>query len=332
MRLDLSSLNARHLEIFLVMMTSQRQSDAALRLGISEPAISKSIRVLEREAGVKFFTLSSGRLRATDEARRIFPFVQRAIHQLELAKQVVYGLHDLSWTRCEIAVGGAATSYLVPEAVRRVQAQLPRARMTVTSEHTDLIVRMVASRQVNIGIASSPAYDIDASAVELCETVTVSEDDLVAVVPRGDPLARNALLRASDLSGRPVVMLSDSSPTSQLIEATFRQAGAILRSSVVASNSIAACHLARCSVGVALVNPWSLAGGAFADLVALPFKPRITLRTCAYVPKLSELDPAAKGLLESFHTIVAERRDKAEVRALGTASSPRKTRQPAGGI
>ncbi len=306
MKIDLSNMGARHLEVFLAMMTSQRQADAALKLNISEPAVSKSIRFLEREAGVQFFVRVGGRLRPTEHAERILPYVQRAVRSLNTARSVIYGLNDSEEMLCEIAAGGAALTHLVPEAVRRLMSHVSRARCLVRAEHTSDIVRLVADRQVDLGVATSPADSFDFRAIHLCETEVLSADEMVAVLPRDHPLAERSVVRPPDLVNESLVLLPEFSPTMQLLEATFHQFGTPMRSRVTASNSATVCQLVRKGLGIGLLNPWTLAGETFVDLTSRPFRPRVLLHTCVYLPKYARPSTGTSQLVTHLRQIVAK--------------------------
>src|SRR3954467_12997961 len=154
-------VNARHFEIFLALMTSQGLADAARKLAVSQPAISKAVRLLERETGVPLFTRVNGRLRATEAAQRLLPYVQRAMGQLDAAKRAAYGLGD-SAGRLVIAAGAPALVSLVPLAIERLRAAHPELLIEVRTETTPSVITLVSNHEADIGIATTPAQNVDA--------------------------------------------------------------------------------------------------------------------------------------------------------------------------
>lgn len=59
------AIATRHFEIFLTMVMSRSLTDAADTLGLTVAAVSKSLKVLERETGLVLFRHVAGRLTAT---------------------------------------------------------------------------------------------------------------------------------------------------------------------------------------------------------------------------------------------------------------------------
>jgi DNA-binding transcriptional LysR family regulator len=134
----------------------------------------------------------------------------------------------------------------------------------------------------------------------------ISEKAMVAVVPTEHRLASRNVIRVGDLSGEPLVMLPENSPTAQLVDATFHQEGAVLSAAVVAGNSIAVCCLVRRGLGVGLVNPLTFAGGMFSDLVIKPFRPRVSLHTCLYLPRHYSPAPPVARLVDHLRALALE--------------------------
>src|SRR3546814_11235006 len=90
--MPLEAVTPRHFEIFLTMALSLNIAEAADTLGVSQAAVSKSLKVLEQETGLSLFQLVNGRLTPTQEAERLLPFAQRALDHLDRARRVALEL------------------------------------------------------------------------------------------------------------------------------------------------------------------------------------------------------------------------------------------------
>ena len=69
--MQIGAITTRHFEIFLTMILSRNMAEAADKLGVSMAAVSKSLKSLERETGLKLFRNANGRLLATAEAELV---------------------------------------------------------------------------------------------------------------------------------------------------------------------------------------------------------------------------------------------------------------------
>src|SRR5262249_47402128 len=122
------SIKARHLEIFLTLMTSRNLSEAADKLSISQPGVSKAIRLLEEAAGALLFSRGKGRLRPTPHARELLPYAQRALGQLDIARRIAYSLKSGSTTQVSLAASAPFLTSIVPPAIERFRKELADVR------------------------------------------------------------------------------------------------------------------------------------------------------------------------------------------------------------
>src|ERR1043166_1012225 len=128
-------MELRHLRYFVAVAREENVSRAALKLHVSQPAVSRQIRDLEDEIGFKLFERSAKAVRLTD-AGRVFlreaeGVIQRAADGVSTARVVAAG-------GCgEIHVGYAPslTSRILPPTLRAFQAAMQAVRVK-SEEHT----------------------------------------------------------------------------------------------------------------------------------------------------------------------------------------------------
>src|SRR5690554_3829321 len=84
----MSVLNVRHLEIFRAVVKSGTVTGAGLALHISQPAVTKALRLLEQELDLTLFHRLGGRLVCTPEANALLPEIDRLFGNLDSVKQV----------------------------------------------------------------------------------------------------------------------------------------------------------------------------------------------------------------------------------------------------
>lgn len=289
--MTVETVSARHFEIFLTMATSRNMAEAADKLGISQAAVSKSLKGLERDIGLTLFRLANGRLQPTPDAERLLPFVQRALAQLDRARAMAGALRGGNLGRITVGVAGPAVTRLLPAAIARFRADWPDVQIAIAAADAAALVAQVAGGEVDLGLGTPPMRDLDARAVGLCDLTDVCRPQLVAALPARHPLARQSMIRAADLVGETLIGLPAESTTTQLVNAMFHAAKLALPPAIVASNAVAVCALVQQGLGIGLLSPVVLGDGIFSAVVARPFRPRVTLRTCLYRPKLISAPP-----------------------------------------
>ncbi|MBO9513034.1 MAG: LysR family transcriptional regulator [Variovorax sp.] len=316
-----SLLNGRHFQIFTAVMRSRGLSEAALKLGISKAAVSKSLGVLQRETGVELFTLEGGRLEPTAAARRLLPRAEQATQHLAWALEEAARLDHASARTVTIAAHAPPLIAILPGAIQRFKASHPDVHVRLRSEAPPEVLRQVAHHEVDLGVTNPPAPNT-ISAVDWCERRTISEDLLVAALHRRHPLVAKTVIRPADLVESTVIALPEESPTSILVRATLQEAGVSVDKGIVASTSMGVCALVQQNVGIGLINPMLLSTGIFPDIVIRPFRPRIELWTEIYRSGIRPLSDDAQVLARYIEEVAAARTGHAPPRK---SPRPRKT-------
>lgn len=295
-----AGINARHLEIFLKLMTSRNLGEAADKLSISQPAVSKTIHYLESELGIRLFTRVKGRLQPTQDAFELMPYVQRAVSQLDIAKEIAYGLKSGNTGQVTIAAGAPALTSLVPKAIRRFQDQHPGVKVAIRTETTANVINLVSNHEADLGISVSPLQSTDSRLVQKCRSQLLIEEEMIVVMPKGHRLAKQSVVRPADLREEAIVSLPDDSPNMLHAKAAFQQARVALEISASVTNSIGVCALVRENIGLGFINPLQLSSDLFPDLVGRPFRPHVVLRTLMYFSAFQPLTPPAQALADCF--------------------------------
>lgn len=304
-----TALSARSLRYFMTMMLSRNFAEAADKLNISQAAISKARKTIEGELGIALFRKSSGKLQPTPEAERLLPFVQRALRHLEATQDMA---ERLGGARAEgplvVAVSGPAAVSLIPVAIERLRHELPQVRIDIELDSTRAVIERVSGHLADLALGPPPTQDIDARTLEMCRCRDIISAPLVAVLPKNHRLARQNAVRAQDFSGETYISLPEFSATTEYIDTIFFKEGCVARASITASNSLGVCALVNRGLGIGLVNPLTISGRIFPDIVARPFRPRIALRTCAYTAKTAHLSRSARRLLDHLSAVAKEQR------------------------
>jgi len=121
-------MELRHLRYFVAAAEMENVSRAALKLHVSQPALSRQIRDLEEELGFLLLERTAKAVKLT-EAGRIFLEEARAV--LERAEAAVRAARAVATgQREELHVGYAPTltARFLPGALRAFQASMPQVR------------------------------------------------------------------------------------------------------------------------------------------------------------------------------------------------------------
>lgn len=265
-------INVGYLAVFRAVMKTGSVAEAARILGISQPAVTKTLRLVAHQMGVPLFVTIRGRLHLTPEAELLFPQVERLLGEVASVEHLAEEIAEGYAGRVTLATVSTLAAALVPQALERFRRSRPKVRVQISALPISPVVEMVTNNQVDLGLVHHPLGEPDLESIDLCEAA------VICALPRGHPLAEKQAITPADLIGQPLISYSDQTSIGSLLRDSFRLHNAPCRISVIANHSHFACTLIRNGGGIGLIEPFPLVAGAFPDLVARPFLPEIILR------------------------------------------------------
>jgi len=137
---------------FVMVVESGSIGAAARQLGVSQPGITKSIRMLETELHVKLLQRTTRGVVPTAYGRAFFARAQIAQAELRKAHQDIRHLQGERLGSVAFGVGPLVASLLVPEAVGRFRRQFPQAELRVLEGLSHTLVPLVQSEALDFAV------------------------------------------------------------------------------------------------------------------------------------------------------------------------------------
>lgn len=157
---------------------------AARKLGISQPAVTKSVRMLETELHLRLLQRTSKGILPTAAGRAFF--ARARVAQAELLKATEEAAQEggLETGSVAFGVGPAAGFTIVPEAVARFREQFPDARLRIVGGYTHTLLPMVRDETLDFAIGTR----LDAKLEPVISFHPLFRHDFVIVARKGHPL------------------------------------------------------------------------------------------------------------------------------------------------
>jgi DNA-binding transcriptional LysR family regulator len=208
------------LRLLVLLEESGSLSAAAPALGLSQPAASKRLSVLERGLGLTLADRTRQGTRLTPAGRVVAGWAQRVLAQLD---GLVAGAESLRTRRdAELRVAASMTvaEYLVPGWVGELRRRHPGLYVGLQVTNSEHVPGLVRSAAVDLGFVESPSAPRDLS------TRRVAGDRLVVVVAPDHPWARRrGRLSAKELADTPLVVREQGSGTRETLERALHRLG-----------------------------------------------------------------------------------------------------------
>jgi DNA-binding transcriptional LysR family regulator len=141
---------------------------AARRLGLSQPAVTKLMRELERDIGAPVLQRSTGGVFPTAQGKVVYEHARRVLRELDDARAQVDQLGGRMIGELSIGAVPLAVLLLVPEAMRTFTREYPDIQIRVREELYIAQLTLLREGEVDVAIGPIPAglpvgeFEVDA--------------------------------------------------------------------------------------------------------------------------------------------------------------------------
>ena len=242
-------MDLRQLKYFVAAAEEAHMSRAAVRLGLSQPALSQQIRELENGLGLSLFERLPRGLRLTPagqellvQARRILADIEHTRERLRFAARGEVG-------RLRIAINEiAGQQTLVAEAFRTFRGLYPNVSLDLSQLSTFEQLEALRDGHIDAGFQHNQN-------LELLDSITLREDSFLLGLSPDNPLAKKKSLVIKDLADEPLVWLSRSvNPLlSDQLMARLQDRGITPHIAIEAKSDISMMNFISVGLGVGLV-------------------------------------------------------------------------------
>jgi len=280
------------LEIFALVAELRGFTAAALRLGVSQSAVSHAIKSLEQELGVQLIQRQGAVAEVTELGQRLLVRAREITGLAESMRQEVALASGLNKGLLRIGSFGPTSSLkLLPAILDVFRQRYPGIEVRIDEGTDGDTLQWVMDRRVDIGFTQLPDERFD--------TVELVEDQMVALLPSAHPLARQKTVSAQDLAHEPFIM--PDAGCSTLIEPLFASQGVSPQVRYRMSQVLTVLGMVARGDGVSgmadLALPANLAS-THPEIAVRPFTPAVRRRVGLALRNLAQASPAAKAFVE----------------------------------
>ncbi|MGH8668919.1 MAG: LysR family transcriptional regulator [Burkholderiales bacterium] len=175
----------RDLDYFLHAAAAGHIGRAASEIGLTQPALTKSIARLERQLNARLFERTARGVRLTEAGERLSSHALRLRAGLDDAKRELAELSDGRRGHLRIGAGLTMAQHLVPRACARLVADLPGVSLEISTGTGDTLMPALRNGTLDLvvtGVALASDPDL--------KQEVIAEDDVRVVARRLHPLFR----------------------------------------------------------------------------------------------------------------------------------------------
>ncbi len=252
------AINLRHLRLFAAVVDHGGFTKAAAQLGLSQPAISKSLAALERSLNVRLID-RGGRSAQLTQAGQILHARAREIFGAErLAERELREIRGLKRGRLRVAASPTIGTYLLPPVLARFHRRRPTVRISSTLADDQTVAKLLLESRVDVALIE------DQQVHESVEATAWRSDELVVVAAAQHELVARESIAPGDLADLPFLVSEPRCPIRRAGERALSDLGVRLHRTMRVGGTEAIKQGVAAGLGLAIVSRV-----AATDLLAL---------------------------------------------------------------
>jgi DNA-binding transcriptional LysR family regulator len=249
---DIPDIRARELLTVVALAEYGSFVAAAAYLKTSQPALTRTVKRVERILGVTLFARNTRRVEITAAGREFVAVAERVLTDLQLTVRSMSEVSSEQRGRITLTTYSAFASHTLPDLVRRFRETRPSIELRIREGRQSEIVEDVRSGVADFGIGYVNTLP------DMLQATMLRKEPLYAVIPSAHPLAKKRpKVRLADLRDEPLVSPPSDTYLRRLIDGAAVGAGFNLRYAVTVERLLSVINHVRAGVGIAIL-PWGV--------------------------------------------------------------------------
>lgn len=212
-------MKIQQLEYFMHVVRAQNITRATERAGISQPALSRQIQMLEDELGVSLFQRIPRGVVLTPSGKKLAEHAQDLSRRLDFIKDDVSSSTGVPVGSLCLATSYSLTGMLISPVVARFHALYPQVKVQVIEGTSEMTRRALVTNNADLAIYGDHGSYSGLKRDPFCSELQV------LVAPPDTGLSLDKPLSIADLGSLPLIMTPFSKGPRQMIDQALHRHG-----------------------------------------------------------------------------------------------------------
>src|SRR5688500_18912109 len=216
-------MQVQQLAYFAAVARTRHFTHAAGLVGVSQPTLSKQIRVLENSLGSPLFVRTRGQIELTSAGEALLPHAQRILRDLESAQRSVDGVTGLLRGRVRLGDTPTLCDWLVPDLLTRFHELHPDIELEVQEAGSRVLTGELGQGRLDLALLIVPLRSDGAVETGAIETTSLMRERLVLASPADADMPE--VIDVAALRDLPLVMFREGYDLREVTLGACRAAG-----------------------------------------------------------------------------------------------------------
>lgn len=298
-------MNFTQISTFRAVMTSQSVSDAAAKLGRTQPAVSAAIKALEEQLGMALFERRGRKLIPVPEAQYLLTEADEILSKMTRVRNTMRSLSSGRTGTLNVAAMPGPVSQLFPRFIASRIDKSDGVSVSLQARTSNQIAELARAQAVDFAFADVP----QGMAAETLFSVDIISADCLIALPQAHPLAAKQRVSIADLDGEPMGNLHVQHAHAQAVEHAFTAEGAQFNKTVDSQTFLPLLHFVAAGQCAAIMDPLSVfmvtgVAPLVSGVVIRPMAQPIRYEYALYAPRYRPISILARKLREDWRAEV----------------------------
>jgi DNA-binding transcriptional LysR family regulator len=268
---------------------------AADKAGVTQPAVSLQIKLLEARLGVRLIERIGRRAQPTSAGLEFLVHARRIIQELALAQEAMAPHRNGESGRVRIGSGATASIHLLPLAISIAKKKMPGLEIIVRIGNTDEILRDLEANALDLAVVTLPAPG------RSFEIEEFYEDELMVVAPHGSVIPEGGADAA--FINEKTLLLYEGGNTRRTIDQWMGDAGIVARPAMEFGSVEAIKELVAAGLGWSILPGLALKRDRAGFLERAPVNPPLVRKLGMVLRRDKHLSRGLREMMKSLREV-----------------------------
>lgn len=280
----------RQLRVFVAVSRCGSFSRAGESIGLSQSAVSHSMKELEAEMGVRLLDRTTREVALTDAGLRLANRVEPLLDELHAMLLDTRSFGTQHNGRVRIASSQTISAQLMPQCIASGALQYPDIRVLLRDQAQQLVLNSVRNAEVDFGIVIDPGENTDLD----CEPIL--HEPFLMMCREDHPLAALPEVKWQALNGQKLVLQDYASGSRILIDGALKAQKVKAEIVQEIGHPATLFPMVEAGIGISVIPALALPGPEGSKLVVKSLVPEINRVLMLVKRKNRSLSPAAQAI------------------------------------
>jgi len=211
--------NLQQLKSLKVLATERSFTKAANLLYISQPSLSKQIKILEKNLDTQLIDRTNNKISLTENGKVFLKYSERILALCEESCRVIIELKNGDRGKLNVGASHTIGTYLLPKILVLFSQNYPQIKLEVQVNSSRVIADSVMNKEIDIAIIGGR---IPIELKNYLTTTEFIEDELVLILPIAHPFVKNGRISKIDLYHLNFISLNAKSTIQNFIDESLK--------------------------------------------------------------------------------------------------------------